>query len=457
MLTIPISIKKMTRRQDDAEMRKPIADKNIFHLTVRQSEVFNANARFRVLVAGRRFGKTQLAIAEMINEAQKPNRIIWYVGPNDRQSQRIVWDRLKTASRSYGFKSANETNKRIDFINGSVIVVNGAFNPDSLRGTGLDFIVLDEFASIKPEAWTEVFRPALADRQGRALFIGTPSGRNHFYERFEFAKNDPDWQAFQFTTAQGGLVKERELHSAGRDLDPESYRQEFNAEFVSTNRNRVYYTFIPSCHIRQLAFEPSHDLIWSIDFNVDPMVMLLIQRIDDIVYVFDEIVLRDANTEAACQAFHERVEPLYKLVPPFQRPLNILIYGDSSGNQRRTSGSETDWQIIRQFMSKWKGQYQPSIRTTASNPPVRDRVNCVNRQLRNNSDDERLFINTSCRELAKDLDQVAWATDGTGTATSEIDKSNKARTHASDALGYYIVRAFPLRPPIGHNGSGRIV
>jgi Terminase large subunit, T4likevirus-type, N-terminal len=438
-------------------MRKCNGEESILNLTPCQWEVFNSQARFRVLVAGRRFGKTHLAIAEMLREAQNPDRIIWYVGPTDRQSQRIVWDRLKTAARAHGFKSANETNKRIDFKTGSVIVVNGAFHPDSLRGTGLDFIVLDEFASIKPQAWTEVFRPALADRQGRALFIGTPKGRNHFYERFEFAKNDPDWQAFHFTTVQGGIVHEQELHSAGRDLDPESFRQEFNAEFVSTNRNRVYYTFTPSRHIRQLSFEPLHDLIWSIDFNVDPMTMLLIQRIEDIVYVIDEIVLRDANTEAACQAFLDRIEPLYKQVPTYQRPLEINIYGDSSGNHRRTSGSETDWQIIRHVMSKWKGQYQPSIRTTASNPPVRDRVNCVNRQLHSNSDEDRLFINTTCRELAKDLDQVAWAIDGTGAATSEIDKSDKARTHSSDALGYYIVRAFSLKPPIGHNGSGRIV
>jgi hypothetical protein len=422
-----------------------------------QLTVFNSAARFRVLVAGRRFGKTHLALFEILRVAHRPNRLIWYIGPNDRQSKRIVWDRLKALTRPDWAKRPNETQMRIDLKSGSAIVVNGAFNPDALRGNGLDLIVLDEYASMKPEAWSEVLRPALSDRQGHALFIGTPKGRNHFYERFEYALNDPNWAAFQFTTAQGGLVDEDELGQAARELDPASYQQEFGGEFVSANRNRVYYTFDRDLHLRPQTFEPLYPLVWSIDFNVNPMCMLLMQRAGDTVHVFDEIVLPNANTEIACQAFLDKAEPLYKLVAGYRRPMNVEVYGDASGNQKRTSAAETDWTIIRHFFRRWKGTYQESFHILSANPPVRDRINCVNSRLRNTLEENRLFIDPRCRELVKDLEQVAWATDSTGAVLSDIDKSDRARTHASDALGYYIAQIFPLQPLIGHQSSGRIL
>jgi hypothetical protein len=243
------------------------------------------------------------------------------------------------------------------------------FSPDTLRGDGLDLIVLDEYASMKPEAWTEVFRPALTDRKGRALFIGTPKGPNHFYERFEYAHNDPNWAAFQFTTAQGGLVDDEELCHAARELDPESYQQEFGGEFVSAGRNRVYYAFNRTLDLSALTFEPLYPIVWAIDFNVNPMGMLLMQRIGEIVRVFDEIILPNANTEAACEAFLERTEPLYQIVPGYQRPMNIEVYGDASGHQKRTSAADTDWTIIRQFFARWErdlpGILSPSIRQPA--------------------------------------------------------------------------------------------
>jgi len=424
-----------------------------------QLKVFNSPARFRVLVAGRRFGKTYLALAEILRTALEPNKVIWYVGPNDHQTKRIVWDRLKSLTRPFWAHRPHETELRIDLKTGSRILVTGAFNPAALRGDGLDLIVLDEYASMKPAAWSEVLRPALSDRLGRALFIGTPQGRNHLYEQFEYAHNASDWAAFQFTTADGGLVTPDEINASARELDPHSFAQEFNAEFVSASRHRVYYPFDRARHLASVQFDGAYPLVWSLDFNVNPMCMLLIQRIGDMVYVFDEIVLPDANTEFACQAFLERVEPIYRRIPSHLRPITVHVYGDASGNQKRTSASATDWAIVRKFFTTWVGTYQPVFRLTTANPPVRDRINCVNSRLRNaaNDDEPRLLIDPRCRELIKDLEQVAWATDSTGAVTSDLDKSDRARTHCSDALGYYIAQAFPLKPLAGHQSSGRIL
>src|SRR6202030_2164863 len=114
----------------------------------------------------------------------------------------IAWKPLKELSRKFWAKKPNESEMRIELVSGGTICLRGADNYDSLRGNGLDFLVLDEYASIAPESWTEVLRPALADKQGRALFIGTPRGFNHFHELFQSAESRPDWKAFQFTTAE---------------------------------------------------------------------------------------------------------------------------------------------------------------------------------------------------------------------------------------------------------------
>ncbi len=439
-------------------MKSGKKNSHIVGLRTHQMEVFQSPARFRILAAGRRFGKTRLALAEILRASQTGGRKIWYLGPSYRQAKRIVWKRLKAATRLFWAARPLETELRIETLSGSTITVCGADNLSSLRGDGLDLVVLDEFASLRPEVWLEIVRPALTDRKGRALLIGTPKGRNHFYERFQYALTAPDWAAFQFTTAQGGNVDPTELAAASHEFDPATYRQELEAEFTVTARNRVYYAFDQESNVQPVAFDPYYPVVWSIDFNVNPMCMLLLQRIRDDVYVFDEIVLQpDAHTLRACEAVIQRLNSLYPLVPAHHLPLEFLIYGDSSGNQRRTSGAATDWGLIREFFTHYQSRYNFSIRTASVNPAVRDRVNCVNSRLCNHSGEARLFIDPKCRELIRDLAEVVWSSDATGQTTAEIDKSDRARTHASDALGYFISQEFPLRGPAGFQSSGRVV
>src|SRR6202521_4779352 len=163
-----------------------------------QGTVFQNDQRFRVLVAGRRFGKTFLALVELCRAAWAPGRLVWYVAPTYKQAKRIAWKPLKQMTKAYWASKPNETDLTIELTSGGTIALRGADNYDSLRGDGLDFLVLDEYASIAREAWTEVLRPALADKQGRALFIGTPRGHNHFYDLYEAALDQPQWARFQF-------------------------------------------------------------------------------------------------------------------------------------------------------------------------------------------------------------------------------------------------------------------
>jgi hypothetical protein len=281
---------------------------NYEELTKAQTEVFQSQQRFRVLVAGRRFGKTHLALLELVYAAWiAGGRIAWYVAPTYRQAKRIAWQRLKSLVRNHPGITIVETDLSIHLANGSTISLRGADHYDALRGNGLDFVVLDEFASMNSEVWTEVLRPALADRKGRALFIGTPQGHDHLYDRFQFAQSDPDWAAFHFTTLDGGNVTAEELASAARELDDRLFRQEFEASFEGAAVGLAYHAFSREANVRKCEYRANARIIWSLDFNVHPMCSVIAQRDGEYVEVLDELILDDANTQLACQRFWDRV------------------------------------------------------------------------------------------------------------------------------------------------------
>ncbi|MGH9610596.1 MAG: terminase large subunit domain-containing protein [Bryobacteraceae bacterium] len=420
-----------------------------FRLKRAQWQVFTCPKRFRVLVAGRRFGKTHLALHELLRAAlEKPDALVWYVAPSYRQAKRIAWSRLKELVRHVPAHTVGETDLSIHFQRASVIALRGADRVDGLRGNGLDFVVLDEFATMKPEVWSEVLRPALADRCGRALFIGTPQGHNHLYERFEAAQSHREWAAFHFTTLDGGNVTPEELAGARSELDASLYRQEFEASFESAAVGRAYHSFAREQNVRPCTYDANTRLIWSLDFNVNPMCSVLAQRKGDVVEVLDELVLEDAHTWMACEHFWNRVRS-HERSDWSGGGLMIDIYGDASGHQRRTSGTATDWNLIRDFFSQLRGQAVVRIKATTVNPSVRDRANVVNSRLQNAAGETRLYIDPQCKELIADLERVCWCADSLGQPTTELDKSDRLRTHTSDALGYYLAQAFVPWSKIG--------
>ena len=195
-----------------------------------QQTIAQDTHRFKVVIAGRRFGKTHLAIRELAYHARIPNQEVWYIGPTYRQARMIVWRKLKQRLQDLRWVAkTNENELTILLKNGSTIALKGADNEDSLRGVGLDYVILDEFADIKPEAWYEVLRPTLADKQGKAMFIGTPKGiANWAYDLYQMQEHLPgSWASFQYTTIDGGQVPLEEIEAAKGDLDERQFRQEF--------------------------------------------------------------------------------------------------------------------------------------------------------------------------------------------------------------------------------------
>ena len=186
--------------------------------------------------------------------------------------------------------------------------------------------MLDEFADIDPEAWYETLRPTLSDKQGRALFIGTPKGiGNWAYEIYQNAIGTDDWASYSFTTIDGGNVKPEEVEAARRDLDERTFRQEYMATF-ETFSGRIYYAFDRALNVRKYEGNTPDVLYIGLDFNIDPMSAVVATRIGDNLHIIDEVRLFSSNTQ-------EMVDEIKQRFPRSK----IWSYPDPAGNQRKTS------------------------------------------------------------------------------------------------------------------------
>ena len=165
------------------------------------------------------------------------------------------------------------------------------------------------------------------------MFIGTPKGRNHFYELFQAAREQAGWAAFHYTTEQGGIVSLAELEAARGDLDERSYRQEYQASFESLGVGIAYHAFDRTHNVGPVRYNPQFPLLWALDFNMHPFCSVLAQADARQVHIFDEMVLPNSNTLAACEEFLSRTKELQG------RPLNVYVYGDATGEQHKTSAS----------------------------------------------------------------------------------------------------------------------
>lgn len=203
----------------------------IFELHHAQYNIHAHMARFKVVSAGRRFGKTRLAVLECINIANEGGRA-WWVSPTYKTSE-VGWRPLRQMARRIPGVEIKLGDRQVNFPTGGSVAVRSADNPDSLRGEGLDYVVMDECAFMQREAWTEAIRPALSDRLGKALFISTPKGRNWFWEVYQNGvRGDEGWAAFTFPTASNPYIQPTEIEAAKRDLPELIFRQEYLAEFV---------------------------------------------------------------------------------------------------------------------------------------------------------------------------------------------------------------------------------
>ena len=216
--------------------------KIIIHYKPRYPEVHAVleTTRFVVLVAHRRFGKTVLAVNHLLKAAltcAKRGGFFAYVAPFRNQAKAVAWDYLKHYSAPVPGMAVNESELCITYPNGSSIRIFGADNPDALRGLYFDGVVLDEVAQMRPEVWEEIVRPALADRGGKALFIGTPKGENLFHELFIRAQKDESglWRALTYRVDETNALPASEVSDLKREMSENAFRQEFLCDFSASS------------------------------------------------------------------------------------------------------------------------------------------------------------------------------------------------------------------------------
>ena len=394
------------------------------NLTKPQYQVSQSNKRFRVLVSGRRFGKTFLCITEMMKYATKVKKNIWYVAPTFKMAREIVWVKLKNMLSDFQWvDSINETNLSITIRKtGSTITLKGCENYDSLRGVGIDFLILDEFADIDEKAWTEVLRASVSDTVGDVLMCGSPKGFGNWSYRMYLKgqQKDKEWDSFQFTTLQGGMVSAEEIEQAKQDIDIRTFRQEFEGTFENY-AGAVYYNFHAVENVKPKKLDLSKPLHIGLDFNVDPMSACVSQIDKDIIHFVDEIVIYGSNTDEMVQEIKDR----------YGSKAKIFIYPDPACRQRKTSaGGRTDLTILQNAGFTVKCKFKHS--------PIRDRVNSVNSRLKSANGERYIFVSPSCKIMIKGLQRQIYK------ENTNIPDKEEGYDHMNDAIGYLTEIVKPL-------------
>ena len=270
--------------------------------------------RFNCWCCHRRFGKTALGLCITLQRAfdnVRPNPRYAYVAPLRTQAKSIAWDLLKRLTKDIPDVSANESELRVDLPDSSRITLMGADHPDTLRGPYLDGVVLDEYAQIRPRVWGEILRPTLADREGWAIMISTPLGKNHFYDLYQDAQQDPEWSAALFRASETGIISAHELESTRRAMSPEQYAQELECSFESALIGSYYGSYLDTARtedrITRVPWEPQVPVHTAWDLGIsDATAIWFVQPVGRMLHVIDYLEASDNGLEWYARALKDK-------------------------------------------------------------------------------------------------------------------------------------------------------
>lgn len=308
---------------------------------------------------------------------------------------------------------------------------------ERLRGTNLAWFGVDELTYTTEEAWLRL-EGRLRDPKAQRLCgfaVWTPKGFDWVWERF-IHRPVEGYACVQAQPFENRYLLEKVPDFYERlkhSYDEAFYAQEVLGEYLNPAQGLVYHAFDRRVHVKEIEPDPARELLWALDFNVDPMSSVVVQEVDGRYLVIDEIVLRRASTREACEEFARRYGGW---------KAGVVIYGDACASHLQTTGT-TDKEVIQQFFAE-RGE-KPSYRIPKKNPPVRERAALVNAKLKSASGEVGLLVHPRCKELILDFERVQWAED-----SSEIDKAkDPRRTHLSDALGYLLWARHQAEPAAG--------
>jgi PBSX family phage terminase large subunit len=398
-----------------------------------QIEVHESEHRFRLIVGGRRVGKTQLALQECIKHClTTPNALCWWIAPTYREAKEIGWEEFLNFfdTLAPAITAMNSTNLNITFINGAKLFFKGSDNPDSLRGRGLTFLVLDEAAFIHEDAWKKALRPALSDKQGRAIFTSTPNGRNWFYDQFKYAgyEHNTGWRAWKWPSHLNPLLTPSDLEDAKNELSLNDYRQEYLADFI-TKAGMIYDDFTDENILKDFNIKGAeYDVFLGIDFgyaNPSCCVFMAVDRLTQQVTQFDEIYINRTPIQKIGDMIEEHLHAFGLTKQDVQH-----IYTDPAGNAEELSSGISPVDYLR------KQGYTVINKGTNVAPGLA----LVRSFILNAAGKRRYFVHERCKETIRSMYGYTYKLFNS-QPTEEPLKDNE-NDHACDAVRYFFVNRF---------------
>lgn len=401
-----------------------------------QMDVKRDSHRFKVIVAGRRSGKTVLGADDLtVYAATVPNSLCLYVGPTYSAARDIAWQIFKDNFADFHkwglVKRTVESDLRIDLANGSTIMLKGGDKPDSLRGLKLARLVIDEYATMKSEVWDEVLQPATSDLKASVIFIGTPAGFNHFYDlsRMELeAEKGRDWRTWSIRTLDAGTIPPDEIERARRDMDPRVFRQEYCASFESFG-GQVFTDFDRASHVpeKPIVFIPGAEYALGMDFGWSAPSVVLFFNVDaqENVTTFAEYARRETPVPLIASAIRKQVVG--------QTP--GLIACDPAGAAKSEAMGLDAVSELRSIFG------HDTVHYRANYPGViQDGINVMRKWLRNG----KWKISRNCPGLIQALEMYRYP-DPKDNVQSELPLKDGVSDHWIDAARYFFAYRFPLR------------
>lgn len=408
-----------------------------------QCKLYRTTARFPVVVAGRGSGKTEVSrrkIVRMLN-VRKPwlNPIYVYGLPTYKQAKRVAWDPIKSLVPKEWVDpkqggSINESDMYIKTIYGSALYVVGMDKPFRIEGIQIDGAVLDECSDQRPEAYTRTILPMITHRNGFCMRIGKPKrsgiGAIAFREAFEQGLLPNDIGLESYNWRSDSVLTPEQIDAIREQLGAQEAQEELNAEWLDATGG-IFYAYSDIDNVTGDAFyRPSYPIGVGTDFNVNPMAWVLFHVLDGVMFVFDEIFLKDTNTQRTLNELYERYGT---------HKAGFRFYGDASSRNRHTSAESSDYiQILNDVRFHDKKVSFPN-----ANPRLNDRFAATNAKLCNALGKRSLFINPKCKQLRTDLRSRTYK-EGTRDPADK-DDPNKIVGHITDALGYPIHTLWPIQ------------
>lgn len=368
------------------------------------------------MAAGRRFGKTVLAVTKIIKiAAQKKNMRIFYICPTYRQAEMIAWRMLIEMIPSKLILKKNEVKLEITLVNGSEIALKGADNEDSLRGVGLDFVVMDEFADMKTNVWQEIVRPMLTDTLGKALFIGTPKGKNHFWELFiRGEKKEGGFSSWRCTTADNPYIARSEIFDAEKQLSDRFFKQEYLASFEDYT-GLIWPEFTQDAIIEPFSLPTNWETIGVIDPAVTGTTASIQAAIDEDgkLFIFNEFYEQNKRANEVAESIRGRAS---------------TWYGDPAGKHKSVSRNGILFSLFDEYSDS-------GIHLIPAQNDVSGGINRVAQYFKSG----KIKIFKHCKNLVHELERYHWSEERETALGIMEPKPYKALDHLCDCLRYLVM------------------